>query len=65
MARYYKKTFKKKKRRSNKKRKTFKKTIKIKGGGGIGKWVGVPDRNDPTGFGWLSNSFLRPCNKLN
>ena len=28
----------------------------IKGGVGIGRWVGIPNPYQPTGFGWISNS---------
>lgn len=51
--------------RRNKRNTTHKKSKKkvMKGGNKfIASWVGVPNKNDPTGFGWLNKSFLKPCN---
>tara|TARA_E500000178_G_C16897157_1_gene696321 strand:- start:480 stop:743 length:264 start_codon:yes stop_codon:yes gene_type:complete len=32
-----------------------------KGGNKFGTWVGVPNANDPTGFGFNSKSFMFKC----
>jgi hypothetical protein len=54
-----------KKQTKNKRNTTHKKSKKkvMKGGNKfVASWVGVPNKNDPTGFGWLNKSFLKPCN---
>lgn len=54
-----------KKETKNKRNTTHKKSKKkvMKGGNKfVASWVGVPNKNDPTGFGWLNKSFLKPCN---
>ena len=53
----------KKKYKYYKKSRKHKMTKKyLKGGGDIKtSWVGVANHQQPTGFGWLYNSFFRPC----
>lgn len=65
MHRRNKKETKNKKQTKNKRNTTHKKSKKkvMKGGNKfVASWVGVPNKNDPTGFGWLNKSFLKPCN---
>ena len=51
----------KKERKSRKSRKSRK---VMKGGDSLRtSWVGIPNRHDLTGFGWLYKSFMFPCNK--
>ena len=54
-----------KKRKSYKRKKTRRVRFnKMRGGNPNfrASWVGIPNPNQPTGFGWLNQTFLFPCN---